>query len=330
MIQQDVCAELTEEPQGVSMSLRAFAAVVPIEVKRDHPFSSLAWLSDPQPGMLVFLENRRFLRLLCRTPEVVCVITTPELSVELTDIPGLAIARNPRRAFFEFHNYLAQHTDYYWSDFPTVVDNTAKIHPRACIAEKNVRIGPGTVVEANASILERCLIGSSVVIRAGSVVGSIGFQTSRFDDGMLDMVHAGGLRLDDHVEVMANAVIARGVFREYTRIGEYCKIGNVAFVSHSVQIGPRSIIGHGAVINGNVKIGAEVWIGPGSTLAHKIEIGDRAQISLGAAVMRSVPAGRRVTSNFAIDHVRYLRHIAPLSRPARSKRPARDGCTRDD
>jgi UDP-3-O-[3-hydroxymyristoyl] glucosamine N-acyltransferase len=168
------------------------------------------------------------------------------------------------------------------------------------------------------------------VIRAGSVVGLIGFQTSRFDDGMVDMVHAGGLRLDDHVEVMANAVIARAVFRGYTAIGEYCKIGNVAFVSHSVEIGPRSIIGHGAVINGNVKIGADVWIGAGATLVHSIEIGDRAQISLGSAVMRTVPAGRRVTSNIAIDHTRYLRHLASLARQAIDKRPRRGDPTGDD
>ena len=330
MIHRDVCAKLTDEPQGVSMSLREFAAVVPIEVRRDHPFSGLAWLSDPQPGMLGFLEDRKFLRRLRRTPEISCVITTPELSHELRDIPGLAISSNPRRAFFDFHNHLAQHTDYYWSDFPTLVDKTAKIHPRACIAEKNVRIGPGTVVEANATIAERCLIGSSVVIRAGSVVGLIGFQTSRFDDGMVDMVHAGGLRLYDHVEVMANAVIARAVFRGYTAIGEYCKIGNVSFISHSVQIGPRSIIGHGSVINGNVKIGADVWIGPGATLVHSIEIGDRAQISLGSAVMRTVRAGRRVTSNIAIDHTRYLRHLASLGRQAHDKRPRRGDPTGDD
>jgi UDP-3-O-[3-hydroxymyristoyl] glucosamine N-acyltransferase len=264
--------------------------------------------------MLAFLEDRKFLRLLRRTPEISCVITTRELSRELRDIPGLAIAQNPRRVFFDFHNHLAQHTEYYWSDFPTKVAKTAKIHPRACIAEKNVRIGPGTVVEANATIAERCIIGASVVIRAGSVVGLIGFQTSRFDDRMVDMVHAGGVRLHDHVEVMANAVIARAVFREYTAIEEYCRIGNVAFVSHAVKIGPRSLIGHGAVVNGNVRIGADVWIGPGATLVHSIEIGDGAQVSLGSAVMRTVRAGQRVTSNVAIDHRRYLRHVASLAR----------------
>jgi len=132
------------------------------------------------------------------------------------------------------------------------------------------------------------------------------------------------------VEVMANAVIARAVFRRYTAIGEYCKIGNVAFVSHSVEIGPRSIIGHGAVINGYVKIGADVWIGPGATLVHSIEIGDRAQISLGSAVMRTVRAGRRVTSNIAIDHTRYLRHLASLGRQAHDKRPRRGDPTGDD
>src|SRR6185503_4552884 len=108
MIHRDACAKLTDEPQGVSMTLREFATVVPIEVRRDHSFSGLGWLSDPQPGMLGFLEDRKFLRRLRRTPEMSCVITTRELSRELSNIPGLGIASNPRRAFFDFHNHLAQ------------------------------------------------------------------------------------------------------------------------------------------------------------------------------------------------------------------------------
>src|SRR5258707_15612710 len=83
MIHRDVCAQLTDERQEVSMSLREFAAVVPIEVRRDHSFSGLAWLCDPQPRMLGFLEDRKFLRLLRHTPEISCVITTLELSHEL-------------------------------------------------------------------------------------------------------------------------------------------------------------------------------------------------------------------------------------------------------
>src|SRR2546425_467459 len=61
MIHRDVYAKLTDEPQGVSMSLREFAAVVPIEVRRDHSFSVLAWLSDPQPRMLGVLDARNIL-----------------------------------------------------------------------------------------------------------------------------------------------------------------------------------------------------------------------------------------------------------------------------
>ena len=51
------------------------------------------------------------------------------------------------------------------------------------------------------------------------------------------MEHAGGLLVGDRAEVMANAVVARAVFRQFTSIGEDCRIGNLAFVSHNVRIG---------------------------------------------------------------------------------------------
>lgn len=294
------------------MNLRELEGLVPVEVWRDHSFSTPGFLSDPQPGMLTFLESPRVLRLLHRTPGISCVIATRELSRELDDIGGLAVTADPRRAFFDFHNHLARNTQYYWTDFPTVIDPLASIHPRACIAGKNVRIGPGAIVEANVVIAERCLIGSAVRIRAGVVLGSAGFQTCRLADGLLDMVHAGGILVHDRVEILSNAVVASAVFGQFTTIGEDCRIGNLAFLSHAVQIGPRTLVGHGSVINGNVRIGADVWIGPGVTLTHCLDVGDGAQVSLGSAVIRDVPAGRRVTSNIAIDHRQYLRHVAAL------------------
>jgi UDP-3-O-[3-hydroxymyristoyl] glucosamine N-acyltransferase len=126
------------------------------------------------------------------------------------------------------------------------------------------------------------------------------------------MTHAGGVRLGDRVQVMANAVIATGVFHEFTDIGPDVRIGNCAFVSHNVRIGRRSIIGHGAIVNGNIDIGEDVWIGPSASLVNGIRIGDRAHVALGSVVICSLESDQWVAGNFAIRHRALLKHVASI------------------
>ncbi len=116
------------------------------------------------------------------------------------------------------------------------------------------------------------------------------------------MTHVGGVHIGDDAIVLANATIARGLFRQDTVIGDYCRIGNNAFVSHNTQLGRRTTVGHGAVVNGNVNVGHDVWIGPGATVANNITIGDSARVDLGATVIGTVAPGQHVGGPPAIDH----------------------------
>ncbi len=294
------------------LTLKNLEDILPVKVIRDSSFITPGFLSDPQDGMIVFLEDVKYLDNLKNTPGVSCVLTTEELAGRLPQIPGVAICAEPRRSFFDLHNRLALKTDFYWTDFPTEINPSARIHQRACIAEKNVRIGPDTVIGPNVTIEERCLIGSSVTIRAGVVLGSIGFQSSRTAAGMMDMVHAGGIIIRDHVEILSNAVVAVAVFRQFTTVGAGSRIGNTVFISHNVQVGLRCFVGHGSVVNGNVRLGDDVWIGPGAVLVNNITLGDGAQVSLGGTVTTDVHAGERVTGMLAIDHKKMMRHIKSL------------------
>ena len=298
------------------MRLSQVASADELEIVRDGEFRTLGFLSDPQAGMLTFVESPRYLAAVARGAPA-AVLTTPALRSALVealvgggeDDTGLAICAEPRRAFFRLHNRLAA-GGFYWDDFPTAIDPTARIHPSAIVAARNVRIGARTVVEPRVVIAERSIVGADCVLRAGAVLGSVGFQVLRLDGAVIDMTHGGGVELEDEVHVLANAVVAAAVFRQSTRIGCGSRIGNLAFVSHNVQIGRRCLIGHNAVVNGNVRIGDEAWIGPGAALAHCITIGERAKVSLGSAVIGDVAAGEQVTGNVAIAHRRFLRHLA--------------------
>ena len=292
--------------------LSEVAAVANVTVERDGAFENLAFLHAEEPCALVFVENRRFLRLLARRLSVAVVLTTPDLAAHVHAELALGTCDDPRAAYAVIHNHLVQ-AGFYWETFPTVIDPSAAVHPSAWVSPTSVRIGRDSVVGPHATILERCVVGDRVDVGAGAILGGVGFQTVRSAD-MLEKRHGGGLDIHDRARVLPGAVIATGLFRRPTQIGADARIGSRGFISHAVEIGARSVVGHGTVVNGNVTIGEDVWIGAGAVVANNLCIGDRSVVSLGSVLSRDVPADGRVSGHFAIRHRRWLRLVAEADR----------------
>jgi UDP-3-O-[3-hydroxymyristoyl] glucosamine N-acyltransferase len=258
--------------------------------------------------MLCFAENDRFARLAEHVGTVRAVITTEEAARLIPDTVGLAISRNPRLAFCELHNYLAVRTDFYRAaPDRTRIDPGASVHPQAAVADFNVGIAANCLIGAHATLLSGSHLKENVVVQEGALIGGVGLQVEPRDGRLFDLEHAGGVRIEAGARIMANCVIARGLFRQETLIGADVRIGNLSFISHNVEIGDGTIVGHGAVVNGNVKIGRSVWIGPGATIANGVSIGDGARVTLGSVVVKDVPAGGHATGNFAVAHRTFLR-----------------------
>jgi UDP-3-O-[3-hydroxymyristoyl] glucosamine N-acyltransferase len=267
--------------------------------------------------MLTFVEARRFVTAATACPLACCMLTTPDLAGMFPEHVALAVADDPRRCFFQIHNRLATETDFYGEDFVSVIHPDARLHPRCWVDEKNVIVEAGVSIGPNAAVLGRAVVGEGSTIHAGVVIGSAGFQTSHRNGEAIELVHAGVAEIGSGSHVFANAVIARGLFRETTRIGRGCRIGNCAFVSHNCVLSDGAFVGHGAVVNGNVSVGANAWIGPGATIVHGIEVGEGANVSLGATVVRDVPPGKKVTGSIAIEHRKMLRLMAAAENGSR-------------
>ncbi len=289
------------------MKLSSVAPCIQVSVIRDGEFENLGFLFDHLAGKLVFAESRQFLRevIACRPA---CVIAAPDLAPSLDAAPGLAVSAEPRRAFFKLHAYLLDSTDFYGSACPTIIHRSARIHPRAVIANTGVEIGEDADIGANVVIEPGTRVGSRVRIQPGAVLGSEGFQTARAADRLLQLRHAGGIVVEDDVEIFANAVVARAPFRQRTRVGESSRLGNGCFVSHNVQLGRRCFVGHNAVINGNTIIGDDCWIGPNASVSNLLTVGSGSRITMGAAVIQSLQPGSHVTGIPAGEHRRMLRH----------------------
>jgi UDP-3-O-[3-hydroxymyristoyl] glucosamine N-acyltransferase len=279
-----------------------------LSLARDGEFHALGLVTHSQPAMLVFLESERFLPALLARANVSCVVTNEELGARLPEHLGVAVSARPRVAFIRLHNRLAE-SGFYFTPFPSVIAKSARIHPRAYVADNSVVIGERVVIEPNATVLERSVLEDDVVIRAGSVIGGEGFQFARVGDELLPMVHAGGVRLARGVEAQNQSCVDRALFGGVTSVGEHTKLDNFVHIAHNCQVGKRNLIAACAMLAGTVTTGDDVWIGPQAAISSEVTLGARAHVTLGAVVTRDVPEGEHVSGNFAIRHARFLEFL---------------------
>jgi UDP-3-O-[3-hydroxymyristoyl] glucosamine N-acyltransferase len=275
-------------------------------VVRDGDFRSLGFVIHSRADMLVPLYDQHYLDAYLAARHVSCTIATPALAPKVSAAQGLVVDDDPATLLYRIHIHLAENTGFYGEDFTNEIAPSVRIEAGAHVAAENVRIGAGTVVEPNATILERSIIGANVVIRAGCVIGAQGFGIRDMDGKRINIPHAGGVRIEDNVEILSNCSIAKGTFGSFTTIGRDTKINACTYVAHNVTIGERCQVAASAVLAGSVRLGNDVWIGPNSTISNGVTVGDGAKVSLGAVVTRDVPAGARVTGNFAVDHEKFL------------------------
>jgi UDP-3-O-[3-hydroxymyristoyl] glucosamine N-acyltransferase len=276
---------------------------------RDASIATLGFVSSPFRGMLTFATTGPLVNSAVHGGSH-ALIVPPELVPEVPQQVGVIASETPAQTFWEVHEALAGGTDFYGADVESRIHPGARVHSTASVDAYNVRISDGVVVGAGCVITGRVTLGRRVTVSPGTVIGAAGFQTMRANGSWRELSHVGGVRVGDDAIVFANATIARGLFRQDTIVGDSCRIGNNAVVSHNVRLGRRTTVGHGAVVNGNVVVGDEVWIGPGASVANNLTIGDSVRIDLGATVIGKVGPGEHVGGPPAIDHHTVLREVS--------------------
>ena len=294
------------------MQLSEAAPLVGARTQRDATFTSLGFASHDAPRMLVFLESEAHLDGVLANPVIVGVLASEALAAAVPERLGLAVAANPRLAFYTLHNHLVERTDFYGARRATQVAASARVDASAHVAEHDVRIGERVVVEPRAVIMPRVVLEDDVIVRAGTVVGSQGLQASVVDGRMLKVAHGGGVIMRRGAEVHSNSCIDRAVFGGFTEVGEDSIIANLVYVAHNVRIGKRCRVAANAAIGGSTTLGDEVYVGPGAAISSELRVGDGAVVSLGAVVTRDVLPGQRVSGNFALDHERFIAHMRQI------------------
>ncbi len=164
----------------------------------------------------------------------------------------------------------------------------------------DVQIGEDTTIKANVTVYAGCLIGKRVTIHSGTVIGSDGYGYSTNEKGEhIKRPQVGIVRIDDDVEIGANACIDRAAYG-VTWIKSGSKIDNLVQIAHNVVIGENTLLVAQVGISGSTTLGRNVVMGGQSATTGHITLGDRVMVAARGAVHNDLPKGAVVGGTPAI------------------------------
>jgi UDP-3-O-[3-hydroxymyristoyl] glucosamine N-acyltransferase len=180
---------------------------------------------------------------------------------------------------------------------------------------RGVEIGEDCRLDPNAAVLEGCRIGARCVLQAGAVVGSDGFGYVWDGERHRKIPQLGIVRIEDDVEIGANAAIDRATLGE-TVVGRGSRIDNLVQVGHNVVIGENSVLCGQAGIGGSSRLGRGVTLAGQVGVSDHVTIGDGAVLTGQAGIARQarVNAGAILSGMPALPHREFLKRAALLGR----------------
>lgn len=262
-----------------------------------------------------FVESEKYIDGL--TENISIVLTNKDTATAIKENGckmGICVVKDPRGTFFRIHQSLADNSEYARNIFNTKIGENCNISNLAYISPQNVIIGDNVTIEEFCSIKPNTIIGNHSVIRAGTVIGSEGFEVKTAENGSDYVVkHIGGVIIGNNVEVQSNCCICKALYPwDNTVISDNVKIDNLVHVAHGVKIGEYTKIVTHTAIGGRTTIGKNVWIGIGAVIRNGIVIGNNTRINMGAVVTKDIPDGMHVSGNFAIEHSKYLEQLKKI------------------
>jgi len=158
-------------------------------------------------------------------------------------------------------------------DRDCVIEDGTTISSHVSICPK-VFVGRDSTIHSNVSIREGTIIGNSVTLQPGSVIGGCGFGYITNEKGEHTKVkHFGIVVLEDNVEIGSNTTIDRARFKE-TRIKKGSKIDNLVMIAHNATIGENNLIVAQTGVAGSAKTGKRVILAAQSGVVGHVEVTD--------------------------------------------------------
>lgn len=294
------------------MRLDAIAALVDgrLDGPPDVEITAVAALENAAPGTLTFVADAKRGPELARTRAAAALVgaDAPDAPIPVVRVahPYLAFVRVVETLHPRVHPPVGRHPS-------AVIDATADVPADAhvgphVVVGAGVRVGARAVLHAGvclyadvvagedftahagAVVREGTRIGDRVVLHAGAVIGSDGFGYIPTADVPRGIPQIGIVRLEDDVEVGANATIDRAALGE-TVIGRGTKVDNLVMVAHGCEVGPACLLAGQVGLAGGTRLGRAVMLGGQVGSAGHLSIGDGAMVAAKSGVADDLAAG---------------------------------------
>jgi UDP-3-O-[3-hydroxymyristoyl] glucosamine N-acyltransferase len=201
---------------------------------------------------------------------------------------------------------------------------------------ENTKLGEDCVLHTRVVVQHGCNLGNRVILHPGVVIGADGFglawereiniETEKDTGGgrWLKVPQAGGVILEDDVEVGANTCIDRGALDD-TVIETGVKLDNQIQIAHNCRIGRHTAVAACVGIAGSTNIGAYCQIGGAAMIIGHLNICDRVTVSAGTFVAKDIREPGVYTSVQPLmkhedwkHNAAHLRHLDALARRVKS------------
>ncbi len=253
------------------------------EVNRIGPLSSAR--ADREESYLTYFGDSRYEAEL--TGITGCLIVSEARFVDqVPDGNTILVADNARSTFYSLleamvDNGVFQRLCGYRSP-------TARVAQSAVISE-NVYIDDEAVIDPGVMLYPNSYIGKGVRVKANAVIGGDGFEPVHFGNRRRIAKHAGGVWLAGQSWVGSSTCIDKGLFGEFTYLGEQSFVDNLVHIAHSVRIGEECSVVAAAEVSGTVVLEDGVWVGPCVSINQQLRLGKGSFIGTGSVVVKDVP-----------------------------------------
>lgn len=277
-----------------------------VQVRHTH------YADSPHPLTATFAENEYYLNQALENPNVAVVITNESLISLVETEKTLVISEAPKKSFFELHNYMFK------NGFFNLIKNSSISESseiaKTAIIKNNVIIEDGVIIEDYAVIESNTHLKKGVYVGPHAVIGARGMHNTFINGECIWVKDAGGVIIENGVQVLAHATIQKSYFYEPTIIGKASIVSVHCNIGHGCKIGQNTMIAGHAQLAGYTSVGNYVWIGPAVTTAHGITVGDKAELLVGSVVINDIAEATKVSGNFAMNHRKNLRKFTKESK----------------
>lgn len=174
-------------------------------------------------------------------------------------------------------------------------------HPTAIISktaklDKNVQVGPYSVIGDHVEIGEGTVVGPHVVINGHTKIGKNNrfYQFSSIGEENQDKKYAGEPTqtiIGDNNVFRECCTVHRGTVQDdgITRIGNDNLIMCYSHIAHDCKIGSKTIMANNTTLAGHVHVGDWVILGGFSMVHQFVHIGAHAFAAIGSIIIKDIP-----------------------------------------